>query len=168
MGIVVETGVGVSNANAYIAAADADTYFSDRNNANWTGLQAVKEAAIIRATAYLDGHYRKSWKGLRVTVTQALDWPRYQVQDEAGFYPANMNSCVPPDLKSACAELALRELTASLNPDLDRGGLVQHVKAGPVEQTFLPGAPGRTTYPFIDELLSRLVVGSIGARIVRV
>ena len=63
MALVVEDGSGLSGANSYATAAQADTYASDRGLSAWTGDTATKEAALIRATDYLEATYREAWLG---------------------------------------------------------------------------------------------------------
>ena len=54
MALIVEDGSGLSGANSYASTAQADTYASDRGLTAWTGDTATKEAALIRATDYLE------------------------------------------------------------------------------------------------------------------
>ena len=49
MAFVVEDGTGISNSNSYAPVAFADSYFADRNQAEWVGTDEVKKAALIRA-----------------------------------------------------------------------------------------------------------------------
>ena len=56
--LIVEDGTGLANANAYVSVEFADEYFSARGNQTWVGLgSADKEAAIIKATDYLEAVY---------------------------------------------------------------------------------------------------------------
>ena len=48
MALVVEDGTGITNANAYVSVAEADSYFQARNNASWSARNTHdKEKAIL-------------------------------------------------------------------------------------------------------------------------
>ncbi len=112
MAFTPEDGTGLSNSNTYADVAFADAYFSDRNNTTWSAAsETLKQAALIRATDYLDGTF--CFIGTRKTSEQSLEWPRDNAVDSLG----NDFAAVPTNLKRACAEYALRELSIRLSPD---------------------------------------------------
>ncbi len=75
MTLVVEDGTGITNANAYVSVAAADSYFAARNNTVWSSkTTAEKEAAILYATSFLDAAFL--WIGHITHDEQALGWPR--------------------------------------------------------------------------------------------
>lgn len=166
MAHVVETGAGLSNANAYLSAAQGDTYFTDHGNpSDWTAaITADKEEAIRLASQYLDAVYGQRWKGSAVKSDQALDWPRAGVVSRDGWLI--LSDSLPQALKDATAEAALRSLQGDvLLPDLAVGssaGLIaKSVKAGPVEVSKQWGgvtSPYKT-YSLIDKLLADLKSG---------
>ena len=159
MTLVVETGDGLSNATSYISVADADSYFSDRNNSAWAALTtAQKEAGLLYATTTLDTQYK--WDGYKKTSTQALDWPRISAEDGNGDLVENQ---VPVKIKQACCELALLHQTGALNSTFDRGGSVKREKVGSVEVEYFDGAPAGKTYPFIDNLVAEYQSSGGGA-----
>lgn len=156
MALVIEDGTGKSDAESYLSVTDVGTYHTNRGNAAWTGTDAVKEAALRKATAYLDNVYRHRWPGVRRLSTQALDWPRgdaYYLDD----YSSIAIDVIPQAVKDATAELALRALSADLLPDLDRGNAVKSVTVGPISKVFMDGAPGSKVRPQITLILSRLL-----------
>lgn len=165
MAHVVETGAGLSDANAYLSLADAVLYFADHANAAWTSTDAAKEAAIRAATQYLDAYYHLFWKGDKKLSTQALDWPRAGVCDE-NHYPIASDS-LPTKLKEACAEMAVRALTESLLPDVapaSSGALIsKSVEVGPISVSKTWAGSGQSTtkyYRIADLLLADLVLDS--------
>jgi len=125
--------------NALCTAAFADSYFADRAITAWAGNAAVKEAAIVRATDYIDGSF-----AVRYTdELLAMD-------------------TIPVRLARACAEYALRALTAALAPDplVDPSGVsvvTVRKKLGPLEKTLQVvgnGIPAITrSYPDADMLI---------------
>lgn len=151
MVLVVEDGSGNSSADSYISVADADVYFSARNNATWAGMSdAEKEAGLLYATAYIDANYE--WPGFVENTTQALDWPRSDAYDTDD----RELSGIPRQLKNATCELALAHNTDSLATTFDRGGRVKREKVGPLEVEYESGAPAGATYPLVDSLLGSI------------
>jgi hypothetical protein len=170
MSLVVETGAIVAGAESYISAADATTYHTARGNTLWTGTDAVKEAALRKATAYLDGKYRSRWKGYKVRpvpldglTEQLLEWPRYDVEVSGYLFPCDE---IPQRLKDACCELALRALSGPLADDLNAS--VRRKKIDILETEYAPGTlPGQITYQIIDQLLSDYLKPSGSADVLR-
>ena len=149
MAIIVEDGSGIANAQSYISVADADTYFAEHSQpAIWTAaLTADKEKALKLSTQYMDAVFKLRWKGTRKLETQALDWPRYSVNDRDGYWIPD--TPLPRVLKEACAEYAVRSMTDELFPDLaaDSGPLTaKRVKVGPIEVDKEWGGMGTRTY----------------------
>lgn len=102
----VEDGTGLAAANAYITEANADDYHAGRGHVDWTGSQALKEAAIVRATDYIDKRFGKKFRGFSSFSDQGLEWPRLDAFDNDDFlYPD-----IPTQLQKACAEYALISL----------------------------------------------------------
>lgn len=131
MALTVEDGTGLTGADAMISVTYADTYHGDRGNSTWTGTDAVKEAAIRRASFFMTNSYR--WKGYPINGRdQAMAWPRSYVTDGEG-YPVASNA-VPAEVQQACAEIALRELVSagSMTPDYTPSERVKREQVGPL------------------------------------
>lgn len=103
MSLVQETGAGLATSNSYVAVADADAYFSRHSvAAKWAPLaNDAKETALITAARALD--YGVTWKGLRVTAEQAMQWPRKCVKISTGLVEEDV---VPAQVKMAQMEIA--------------------------------------------------------------
>lgn len=154
MTLIVETGAVVANANSYASVATVDAYHSARGNTAWSGTDAVKEAAILRAMDFVEG---LPWKGQKTAYTNPLQWPRLNVVDRSGFaVPADS---VPQGVVYALCAAALVELVTpgALAPALARGGMVKSEKVDVIETTYMDGAPSSTTYPAIMAPLKGLV-----------
>jgi hypothetical protein len=131
MALIVEDGTGLSTANAYIDVAFADAYHSLRCNEGWQGVVSTKEAAIIKATEYIDRHY--DFKGDRVepgdanpapaAPPQALAWPRTGVCHPDGIVIAD--NAVPVEVQRATAELALVGLSTPLDANVMDGNVIK-------------------------------------------
>jgi len=131
MALIVEDGTGKADAETYISLAGFKTYCARRNRRYEDYIEPHMEAALIDATAYLDGRYL--YKGARKLATQALEFPRTGLVDRSG----HTISGVPLRVAHACCELALKKLEngASLFEDLDRGGQVVSETVGPISTT---------------------------------
>jgi len=165
MALTVETGAIIADAESYVSVTDANAYHTARNNAGWTGADSLKEAALRRATSYIDWKYSRKWKGLRVAPAQPLMWPRNFVLqfEEEGFLgyansPVYINSNVIPQcLKDAVCEAALRALTENMEDDTVTG--IKSKTIGGVIETVFTGSSedSRKSYPIVERLLSSLL-----------
>lgn len=157
MTIVVEDGTGLSDANAYVSVDYINTYATQRNNANWTGIDSKKEGAIITATQYIDATF--DFKGTLSSTTQALSFPRTDVYDKDG----RLLSGVPERIKQACAELAMVAISQSLIASPETAAVKRKkIKAGSVETETEYAVAGASSSalspaPFVDRLLSDLI-----------
>lgn len=161
MAFIVEDGTGLATANSYLALADANTYHTDRGNSTWTGTDAVKQAALVKATTYLDAHYTWS-SGYKKSEAQALQWPRTGAFDRDGY---NVENEVPPAVESACAELALLALSETLGAAL--GQSRKREKVDVLEVEYQDNSDARKRYPLVDGLLRGLVESFDTIRLVR-
>lgn len=158
MAFVPETGAGLSNSNSYASVAQADSYYADRGNAQWDALSTTeKQQALIKGTDFLEATYRSSWKGYRVTSTQALSWPRAEVVADTFPIPANI---VPLPVVYACAELALRSTTAELLAD--QGQTVKREKVDVLEVEYADYSDPTERYPAVNRILLPFLLSSSG------
>jgi hypothetical protein len=119
MAYVVEDGTGVADANSYVAVAFADGFFADRGNASWAALsEAQKQAALVRATDYIEQKFDSRWRGSRVNGGQSLGWPREDVYENGEPDRLIADNVVPVRVKQAACELALRAHDDALLPDV--------------------------------------------------
>lgn len=154
MTFVAEDGTGVENATSYVAVEAADAYWTARNNSSWGTVAAeAKQAALLQATAFVEGSYRGSWSGTIAKEEQGLAWPRVGASDPDGRTLRG----VPRQISDAVCELALEALSGPLLPALDRGGRVKRETIGPITTEYDTGAPGGKVYPVVEVLLAGLV-----------
>lgn len=113
MAFLLEDGTGIAGANAYIAIAFADAYFLDRQVSGWDGDTTQKNAAIIKATDWVEKRFGRKFRGDKASSAQGLQWPRDNACDDAG----NEWLLVPAPLEQAVAEYALRAIAADLVDD---------------------------------------------------
>lgn len=176
MALIVQNDDGdEAGANGYIDATYFRAYHDDRLNDYATfDVDATINAAIIRATDYMDRRFRFVGIRANASTTQTTMWPRMQDTDGTLIVDPDGNDIegLPTALKQACAEYALRALSAALIVDVPPpvGGrlVLQETKTlGPMSKstTFaLKGALGSSTstsvavipaYPLADDLLKR-------------
>jgi len=178
--MALTTTPGSATADSYASLAEATTYFTARGVTAWTGTDAVKEAALRVATAYLDNQYRGKWVGIRYEEAQALAWPRvngyrgyaggmieplYDLDDFEIPYDA-----IPVQIRNATLEAALLHIAGvTLEPTLARGGAIKSIgkSVGPLRKdiVYVDGASVFDRYTAIEGLLRGLVTGTPGATV---
>lgn len=138
MTIVVESGQGVASPipNSYSSSVDCLAFATERGLV-YTD-DATGEAALIRATAWLDASFRPYWPGARTNGrSQWLQWPRYntgsnaEVEDVDGNPIANDE--IPMEVVEACQLAAIYEQAnpGGLTPILK---MVETIKSASVYQ----------------------------------
>lgn len=166
MALVVEDGTGKADAESYCSVASATAYHAARGNDDWAALtDTLREQCLRRATDALVQMFRGRWAGTRVNTTQALDWPRSNVPITDGpgagrwtnYYPFDT---VPAAVANACAELALRAITADLIADGSQA-LIRE-KIGPLEIEYQPGSNDGANYRAIESMLAPFLSANSG------
>lgn len=153
----------------YGSVALADAYHEARLNTAWTGVASspadAKEAALLRASVWLDGTYGARFTGTRTDGRdQSRAWPRSGATDGEGLAIASDE--VPDEVLQATYEAAMRELTTpgSMSPDYTPAQGVKSETVGPISVTYRDGSgsqlPVSTT---IDNILAPLLVSRGGS-----
>lgn len=141
----------VVGTNSLASAEEADDYFVERNATAWmAGTVEAREAALIRATAHLNGY---AWAGQKVGGrAQLLAWPRYGTIDREGW-PID-DTTIPREVKAACCEIALRELATpgSMTPDVIMSQAVTREKIGAIEVQYQGAASADASRPVLTIL----------------
>ncbi|MGH1376686.1 MAG: DnaT-like ssDNA-binding protein [Alphaproteobacteria bacterium] len=160
MAFTVEDGSIIASSNSYVNIAYADAYHSDRSNTLWVGDETAKQAALIKATDYIEHKYNNRFKGELVDAYQALSFPRYDVQGVLG-------NEIPTSLKDAVCLLALEALSTDLCPNTETGA-IKREKTDIVETEYFEGASVGITRPAISGLLRGLLKNRRCVKVVRV
>lgn len=172
---IVEDGTAKTDAVSLCSLEDANDYHAKRGNATWATLTSgLRQTLLVKATDYLQQVYRMRWKGVRVSATQALDFPRnfmeredyeastingYQMLGGNYYYPSDD---VPIEVVHACAELAYKANSETLAPDLSRATIREKVDV--IEVEYDKSQPQYTKYRAIDNALAPyLATGSSGS-----
>ena len=151
------------NPEFYGTAIAAAAYHTSRGNTGWADSPTdAAEAALIRASVWLDGTYGHRWPGARVDGDQYLAWPRTGATDKDGF--AIIDTTTPRSVEHATYEAALREMATpgSLSPDVTPSSGVKSETVGPISITYRDGT-GSDFRP-IASVVDDLLVGLIGRR----
>lgn len=157
MAFVVETGAGLSNANSYASVSAADGYVADRGITGWAALtETIKQQSLVKATDYLEATYRAAWKGNRVSETQSLSWPRYNVIVDGFNFPSNV---VPTQVVNACIEMAIR---ASVGDTLlaDQGQRVRREKIDVIEVEYQDYSDPTQRYPLVNRMVMPYLISA--------
>lgn len=170
MTLEVEDGTCKANAESLCTVAAADTYHTNRGReTTWSNLdEEVKEAKLRAATDYIQQMYADQWQGIRMTYTQALDWPRKYVprtQDGSVINDPNADywwpeTSIPAPIANACAELAFRAVSGDLISDLGRVTIEE--TAGPVSVKYAPGSREQVRYEAVENILRRFLIPDEG------
>lgn len=171
MAIILQNTDGtVAGANAYITVQQFKDYHADRGADTSAFDDEAIEAAIVRATDYLDQRFNFVGKRLQGR-NQTTEWPRYDAWDRDD-HPING---IPGEVKEATAEYALRALSAALNPDPERDGTGAAIaskseSAGPISEsvTYVSGSVfTMPKYPAADQLLIKAGLTRTGGTVLR-
>ena len=168
MSLIVEDWSGVEDANGYITVAYFKAYHDARGNdySAFTDPDDI-EVAIVKATDYMEILYADLWKGAVSTDATTLQLPRSFLYDRKGTLVEDW----PSDIQKACAEYAVRALSAELMPDpvalSDSNNLVRKTteKVGPIEESieYSVGSQRNVrSYPEADRLLKFWLRGQGG------
>jgi hypothetical protein len=178
--IVVEDGSCPVGANSY---ASIDTLVSYCNDRGITIPDGDPQAALIRGTQYIEGHYRGRWPGNRTKYRglQSLSWPRFgaYVDDgsridyrtrlqfpgaysDVGYAPQVyyiLPTEIPIEVIQATCEAAIRELISPgfLQPDLTASNLKAE-RAGDTEFEYFGGYGLPPLVTVIEGILSPLLL----------
>lgn len=167
--ITPEDGTGLANANSYISQAEGDTYFEAHlYGTAWTGASSGdKDKALAMATRLLDAN--TNWVGEKKTSTQALQWPRTDVEHD-GFEISS--SIVPVEVKNATAELAGLLISEDLTAEVDQNQLSGiSLGKGALEVSFKDDRSKRQIPIHVNDLLrglGKIRTGGSGISIVNV
>lgn len=156
MTLVLQDDNGTAQgANAYVSTDYVRSYHTDRG-VDLSGTDNTKlEAAIIKATQYIDARY--AFVGQRRQRGQTTEWPRFDAYDRDEWLILG----IPISVQQSTAELARRALTQELfvDPVRDETGRAVQTKTsglGPLRERihYSSGAPYIfPEYPIVDRML---------------
>jgi len=96
--LVVETGLGLIDANSYIEKADVEKYSPSLMYDKFSALtEDEQQDRIIIASMFIN--YSFNWLGLQKTLEQGLAWPRINIYFQGHKIP---DDYIPIQIKKAC------------------------------------------------------------------
>lgn len=150
--LIPEDGSLPAGANTFVTLAEFKTYCENRQfivNVD----DEINSAAIIKAGDYLNNEERFWWRGTRVSDEQGMAWPRAGVVVWLGTGNELATNLVPQKVKDAQCYLAFKQLSADVQPDLDRGGAIASVSAGGVSVNYSDKAMNEVLYQVSQGIL---------------
>ncbi len=159
MAFTVQDDTGtVDGANAYITVAEFIAYFADRNITIAVD-DAVNQAAIIRATSYVDQRF--CYKGAKLDgYDQTTQWPREQYDDGGVYVGEDLVTGVPREVKQASSEYAYRaylDADGDVQPDpsVDSNTKIAREKLDVLETEveYFSHSTSLPNYPTADNIL---------------
>lgn len=147
----------------YGTLAGALAYHAARANEAWADAasDALREAALLRASEWLDGTFRGRFPGQKTGLrAQVREWPRINAWDmEELPIPSDE---VPREIESATYEAALRELVTpgGLSPDFVASEQVVSETVGPISTTYRANVDQNDVRPVlhaVEDILSGLI-----------
>jgi len=133
MGLVAETGAGISGANTWVSLSEFVQYLLDRDDVELAEGSTYTDEARIGALLYAARDIDQSfgWRGYRSTTNQGLGFPRVGCYDKEGQLIAS--TTIPEVLKEAQCERAREHLTVrKLNEPLDPTAELSSLEVGPL------------------------------------
>lgn len=164
MALIIEDGTIVANANSYITVDQyvtwADARFGcDRSTAKTS--DADVEALILRAMDYFES---QSFKGLKATITQDLQWPRSDVVIDNYYVDA---ATIPKEVKNSIYELAYAEEVGNSElSTIDRK--VSREKVASIEVEYADSSSSTTINRAIPNAMKKLLYGGGMMRVRRI
>lgn len=153
---------GAANANAYCTVGEADAVIDNLPLAAvrlvWTAATTDdKTRALLYATVLIDRAF--TFVGSRVSLTQALEWPRYVYGDFYGWTDGGGSfsfyidpATIPDRLKQATAEYARQLLVTERTADPSTAAAtgIKRLKADVIEIEYQSGGFAAISKPVPD------------------
>ena len=145
-------------ANSYVDLSEASVFFDERLTVtaweNATTDQKIR--ALIQATRRID---MEMYQGDKATTGQALEWPRWGVEDRDGYWYSE--GVIPQPVKDAQCEMAIALLAGESDP-FGNTGLegFKEAQIGPLRVVVAEGRPATQ----LPDIVARLLAPLIGAR----
>ena len=152
MTVIVEDGSTVANANSYITGAEVVDYAAARGV---TILLADTEELIVKSMDYTEG---LAFKGVKVTSTQALQWPRASVYVDSYLVGTDE---IPSELTKGQLETCL-SISNNEDPLANVARVQESVSVGSLSVKYASGS-STTLVKKISNAFKKLLTSSGGA-----
>lgn len=153
MAIIIEDGSIVAGANSYVTIDETRTYAAARGT-TLSAVDAEVEELIVRSMDYIES---QSFKGIKLTQDQPLQWPRADVIID-GYLLATDD--IPEELIKGQNETIL-SINNGEDPLADVPRVQESVEVGSISVTYSPGSSTTTRVRKISSALQKLLT-SVG------
>lgn len=146
MALIIEDGTGKADAESYATAAALVAYAA-RYGVTVPATEAAQEALLLRAAVQMQV---MGWKGRKAHATQALAWPRADVNVDGEILPSTY---IPARIEYGQMALAAEIYADDLSPpDQRKGAVVRERVEGAVDVQYaeLPNTSGRLMHAAPD------------------
>ncbi|MCE2518033.1 MAG: hypothetical protein J4F41_09470 [Alphaproteobacteria bacterium] len=147
---------------SYVPQAEANTWFQERDHADWAELPEKSRAAyLLKASEWIDRYFQ--FRGRKQDALQVRSWPRIDAYADDGTALTG----IPPELREAVLVLApvFAEGDEAAEAMLGLGRRIKQQKIGGVEVVF--DAPSAGEVSRMSRLLQPLLVARHHHRIRR-
>ena len=153
MPLIPEDGSGLTTANTFVTLVEFKAAAALRG---WTvPADAEIEKRAVLAADYLDNEQRFKYRGLRLTATQRLAYPRTGVVERYG-QPLT-DGTIPWRLKQAQCELINFQQSRTLQSVLERGGDIRQLKVDVISISYGDKSSPEDVYPAVWGVLTPLL-----------
>lgn len=157
--MILEVGVDT------YASVDECVAYAESRGLSFDGTQETMEAALRRATTWVDGRYAARFNGRKTGGReQALQWPRTDARDAEGWEIDPEE--VPPEIVRATCEAAIRELSEPcvLSPDVTPAKAITAASVSGAVSVQYAGGSGIDGQRPVSTAIDDILAGLIGAR----
>jgi hypothetical protein len=156
MALIIEDGTGKVDAQSYAEVATLETYAALYGVTLAAADDAAKEVLLVKAMLFIES---QSFKGMKSTQAQALQYPRYNVCID-GYLISN--DVIPNILINAQCETAI-SIDTGTDPMDDISRVVTREKIGALEFEYQKGGRVTTYIQKAESLLSKLTHSHVTA-----
>lgn len=158
MTLIVEDGSIVANANSYVTTDELNTYATARGVTIASG---VREQWLVMAMDYLE---QLSFKGIKYTQGQSLQWPRVNVTIDTYLVDSDE---IPALLQNAQMQLAM-SFYAGYSPINVHERAIKSADVGSLRVEYMDNASTNNIDPKVTFFLNKLLDGGVGGNTIRV
>jgi hypothetical protein len=158
MSVIVEDGSIVANSNSYVSETDLTAFATARG----VTLSGDEEELLIQAMDYIES---LSYKGLKKTRDQSLQWPRSGVYIDSYYLD---NDVIPEELKKGLMQTAIA-IDTGVGPQVTLGRKTKREKVGELEVEYEASSVTNSLDVKIKGFLWKLLnSGGMGSNVINV
>lgn len=163
MGIIIEDGSIVANANSYATVKQLEDYALLRG-ITLPNRSADRIRITILGADYTES-FRKKYQGCKVSALQSMQFPREGVVIDGFDSPSDS---IPFDLKLAQMQASIEYITTDMLPSTGKN--IKREKVDVIDITYQDGDGALTapSFPKVDQYLDALLKSNISGTVIPV